>query len=160
MNTTVNKIARVSVGCSHGYPSNFVDSCVHKFLSKVMELSDVTCTVFGPEKKKVYLTLPYAGQISLKLQRQLGRMCQAVFPCVELTVIFKPAYKLSKLCKLKSLFPLLSNSNVIYKVNCATCSDFYVGLTSRRLEQHMKEHSTCEYSALLRHHMKTGHSIS
>ena len=111
--------------------------------------------MFGPKKKNIYLTLPYAGQVSLKLQRQLRRLYQAVLPSVELKVIFKPVYKLSRLSKIKSSYQLLSNSNVIYKVDCATCGDFYVGLTTRRLEQRMKEHYTCEHSALLRHHMQT-----
>ena len=136
-----------------------MESGVRKFLNKVEEFSVDTCKVFGPERQKLYLSLPYAGPVSLKLRRQLKRMYSAVFPCVELIIIFKPASKLSKLCKLKSCYPLLSKSNVIYKVNCASCSDFYVGLTTRRLEQRLKEHSSCEHSALLKHHVQTGHTI-
>ena len=93
------------------------------------------------------------------MRRQLLRMYSVVFPCVNLKIVFKPVYKLSCVSKLKSQYPLLSSSNVIYKVNCASCNEFYVGLTTRRLEQRLKEHSSSENSALFRHAMDTGHTI-
>ena len=68
-------------------------------------------------------------------------------------------FKLGCLSKLKSKYSLLSASNVVYKINCASCSEFYVGLTTRRLEQRLKEHSSCDSSALLRHALATGHTI-
>lgn len=33
-----------------------------------------------------------------------------------------------------------SNSNVIYKLNCASCNAFYVGQTSRQLRTRVVEH--------------------
>ena len=82
-----------------------------------------------------------------------------MFPFVNLKIVFKPVYKLNCLSKLKSQYSLLSLSNVIYKINCASCKEFYVGLTTRRLEQRLKEHSGSECSALFRHAMSTGHTI-
>ena len=143
---------------SNGYPGNFVDSCVQRFLNRAMG-TNTTSTIFGPERMKIYLSLPYAGLSSMKLCRQLKRIYKAVLPCVELLVIFKPSCKLNRLCKLKSSYPRLTCSNVIYKVNCKDCSDFYVGLTTRRLDQRMKEHASSDSSALFKHQLETDHSI-
>ena len=88
---------------SNLYASNFVDSCVQRFLN-CAEDTTVSCKTFGPEKMKVFVSLPFAGLSSLKLCRQLKRIYKALFPCVELLVVFKPSLKLSTLCKLKSPF--------------------------------------------------------
>ena len=144
---------------ANGYPVTFIDSCVNKFLHvKYTTPSDSQCTL-GPEKKNIYLFLPYCGINSMKLKRQLIRLFSAVFPCVKLTIVFRPQFKLGCLSKLKSTFNLLSLSNVIYKINCLTCDEFYVGLTSRRLEQRIKEHLSIDSSALMRHSSLTGHRI-
>ena len=55
--------------------------------------------------------------------------------------------------------PHLSNSHVVYKVNCTDCNDFYVGMTCRRLVQRMKEHSESSASALFRHVLDSQHTV-
>ena len=60
---------------------------------------------------------------------------------------------------MKSPYALLSSSNVIYKVNCSDCQEFYVGLTTRRLDQRLKEHASSDSSALMKHRLQTGHDI-
>ena len=116
---------------------------------------------FGPQKKKVFLFLPYCGVSSVKLQRQLKRMYSVVFPWISLIIVFKPVCKLSLLSKLKSPIPTMTKSHLVYKVNCCDCNEFYVGMTCRRLEQRLSEHSSgnCN-SALFQHSAATGHSIN
>ena len=67
---------------------------------------------------------------------------------------------MSILSKLKSSIPVLSRSNVIYKVNCTDCHQFYVGKTIRILKQRLNEHKFQDYSALFRHSTNTGHCIA
>ena len=67
--------------------------------------------------------------------------------------------KLSVLSKVKSQIPLLANSHVVYKVDCKNCNEFYVGMTCRRLEQRMKEHSQSDASALFQHCAECGHMV-
>ena len=81
-------------------------------------------------------------------------------PWLTLRVVFRPVNKLGRLSKLKSVFPLTRLSNVIYKVCCKDCQAFYVGLTTRRLQQRLHEHSTKEESALYRHSTETGHQVN
>ena len=115
--------------------------------------------VFGPEKKTAFLCLPYCGTNSIKVKRQLLRLLSAVAPWIQPRIVFKPVLKLSTLCKLKCPFPLLVNSNLVYKVQCKDCEAFYIGKTIRRLQQRLKEHSEEESSAIYRHANELKHSI-
>ena len=48
---------------SNGYPANFIDSIVHRFLSKQFSNTDVM-QPYGPHKRRVYLCLPYVGELA------------------------------------------------------------------------------------------------
>ena len=96
---------------------------------------------------------------SLKFKRQICRFVASVAPWIKLKVIFIPGFKLLRLCKLKCKYSLLSLSGVVYRVNCSSCKEFYVGMTTRPLEQRLQEHSTLDHSALKRHSLDTKHSI-
>ena len=115
--------------------------------------------MFGPEKKPVTICLPYLGDQSVKLKRQLQRLTKAITPWIKLSVIFRPVFKLACLSKLKSKIPILSQSNIVYKINCKDCSEFYIGKTYRRLSQRIKEHNTSESSALSKHAVLSNHTI-
>ena len=105
------------------------------------------------------MCLPYLGINSIKVERQLKRITNAVCPWISLCVIFKPVLKLSTLSKLKSDYPLLSRSGVVYQVTCGDCDQFYIGMTSRRLGQRMAEHRDSVESALNKHVAETGHHV-
>ena len=111
----------------------------------------------GPEKKCVIMCLPYLGISSTKINRQLKRIISAVCPWINLRLIFKPVRKLSALSRLKSEYDQLSKSGVVYRVGCTDCSEFYVGMTGRRLGQRMAEHRNSEDSALNKHVAESGH---
>ena len=116
--------------------------------------SDNTFTqipTFGPEPRKVFIQLPFCGIISIKLKRQLERVLKIVAPRTKLNIIYKPYCCLSKLSKLKSSVPVLNQSNVVYKIDCLNCDDFYNGMTRRRLHKRLKEHETRQYSAVYKH---------
>ena len=51
-------------------------------------------------------------------------------------------------------------SNVVFKLNCKDCSEFYIGMTCRRLEQRIGEHSTSVCSAVLQHMTSLGHDVA
>ena len=105
------------------------------------------------------LRLPFLGVHSAKIKRQITRLLASVAPWIKPCVIFVPICKLSKLSYLKCKYKLLSQSGVVYRVNCSSCDEFYVGMTMRRLEQRLKEHCSSDSSALKRHAMDTSHSI-
>ena len=87
-------------------------------------------------------------------------MYSTVLPNVDLKILFKPVRKLQCLSQLKSGIPLLSRSKVVYKISCNNCNEFYVGLTTRRLEERISEHIKNDASALYKHAVETGHDIA
>ena len=106
------------------------------------------------------LFLPYIECNSDKIKRQIKRIYGGTAPCLDISIIFKPMDKLSKLSKLKSKLDLLSSSGVVYKVNCDNCSEFYIGMTTRRLRERMGEHSESESSAIHKHVISCGHKMN
>ena len=141
----------------NGYPSSFIKNCINNYLSKLQRQNNQP-TESEPERT-VVLRLPFSGVNSVKIKRQITRLLMAVNPSIHVRFIFVPVYKLSKLSKLKCTIPMSSRSGVVYQVNCTDCDDFYVGLTTRRLEQRLKEHSESDNSALRRHALETKHEV-
>ena len=148
-----------SILAANGYPGNFVDSVIGRFLDK--QYSPPSPPVFGPEKKTVLLCLPFSGeQAACKITRQLQRLLAKIAPFAKLRIIFTASQKLSCLSKLKSAFCLLGHSGVVYKISCLDCSAFYIGKTKRRLQQRVQEHSVQDYSAVRRHSLDCSHTIN
>ena len=143
---------------SNGFPVKFLNRHFKSFLNKKMNANNIACDVYGPAKKNVFLSLPYCGQNSDKLGRQMNRMLAKVAPWVKLNIVFKPTVRLNILSKLKSVIPILNHSNVVYKINCQVCKEFHIGLTTRRLHKRMKEHMKRKYCAVYKH-SETGHHI-
>ena len=143
---------------ANGYPSTFVNTITQKFINRKQsnDIKEIHC---GPDKKNVFLSLPYKGSHSTKLKRQLNRLFAKLAPSVKLNIIFSASNKLSKLCKLKCKLPIAKQSNVIYKVACGNCTEFYIGKTNRRLQTRLNEHKKDVNSALNEHSILTDHNI-
>ena len=116
-----------SVLIANGYPENFISSSVHKYLSKKYQTKQQVNPVYGPDKKSVIVCLPFLGDHSIIIQRQLRRVVNKVTPWINLSVVLTPAFKLTTLSKLKCQVPVLSLSNVVYRINCNVCDQFYIG---------------------------------
>ena len=143
---------------SNGYPRNFFESCKKHFLTNIDKR---VAPEFGPEKKKIYFSLPYIGIDSAKLKRQIMRLVNHVNPSLQLIVIFKPSFKLAGLLsRLKSPIALLNKSNVVYRIDCDNCNAFYLGVTQRRLFDRLSEHRTSDKSSVYRHCSDYNHTAS
>jgi hypothetical protein len=144
---------------ANGFPYHYVKRLVKLFSYRKNNPKTKVETI-GPEKKHVIITLPYCGEKSLKLQQQIKRILHKIAPWTRPFIIFKPVLKLNLLSKLKSPIPLLNRSNVVYRLECSDCDEFYIGQTTRRLYKRMKEHKTMEYSSVYKHAFVTDHVIN
>ena len=144
----------------NGFPIKYLNCKVRKFIQNKNRLAEVKLPVFGPEKRMVLIGLPFCGQNSSKLSRQLSRVIDKLVPCVKFNILFKPTFRLQTCSKLKSLVPVLNKSNVVYRINCADCQEFYIGLTTRRLHRRIEEHKKSKQSAIYNHASDTGHNIN
>ena len=144
---------------SNGFPSKLINRQIKLFLHKklAVEPKDIE---FGPEKRSVYISLPFSGTNSLKLGRQLNRLITKIAPGIDLNIVFKATNRLKALSRLKSPIPTLNKSNVIYQINCLECQEFYIGLTTRRLCKRIYEHKKRNYSAIYKHASDADHEIN
>ena len=143
---------------SNGFSCNFINKHIKHFLQK-KHSSDNDLPSFGPEKKILFLCLPYCGINSSKFKRQLERIIGKIAHWAKLNIIFRPYFRLKILSNLKSPVPLLNKSNVVYKINCIDCNEFYIGITKRRVHISLKEHKTRHYSAVFKHILEYNHNI-
>ena len=123
---------------ANGYPRN----CVEK--ARV----SMTKRTADPKADQRLIFLPYYKGVSEKL----SRFCRSL----DLKPIMKPGRSLrDQLTKVKPLIE--DKSNAIYKVDCSSCSQFYIGESGRRLSTRTKEHirdiKTINYRSAIAEHV-------
>ena len=89
------------------------------------------------EKCPVYLHIPWIRKISMKFKKQITSTVKRCFFSVEPRIIFNTRQLLPAIKK--DVLPSHHHSNVIYQCVCH-CDSRYVGRTSQRLEERIKQH--------------------
>ena len=76
----------------NGYPIKFLDDCLRNFFDKIFCPAITTTSV---PKRIIFFTLPFTGQHSLQIRKQIAKLFASAFPQIQLRVIFKPIRRLS-----------------------------------------------------------------
>jgi hypothetical protein len=114
----------------NGYPIHFID----RFCQPSIKRDDVV----GPEKKSVFLFVPFRSDShSSFLQRRIRDITAQTFPAADPKIIFTT--KAIGIRSSKDTVPLTRASQVIYNFSC-NCGSRYVGRTSRNLSERISEH--------------------
>jgi hypothetical protein len=137
-----------------------------RFINKNMK-SRETLKFSTVEQKSIFISLPFRGDLaSQQLTNRLNRTLRRTFPAAMLRCWFT-SNKLINL-RLKDNVPVLDQSMLIYSFSCS-CSQEYVGRTTRRLSTRIKEHQpawlrTGEQktitSAIVSHLVHTDHKVN
>ena len=99
--------------------------------------------------KTIYFKLPYLGKKSFILKTRLKQLCEKFKLKSKIRLAFT-SFKLSNLLSPKCKCP--STSHVVYKFQCASCNECYVGFTTRHFNTRVKEHLfTDKYSHVFKH---------
>ena len=117
---------------NNGYPEHIVSKAIKQKLASFSAEQRL-----GPKKCPVYLRLPYKGTVSSRFEQQIRVAVSKVFLSAQLRVVHVTKPILPSIHK--DSLPTHSKSNVIYKYTCR-CEAAYVGRTTRRLEDRIKEH--------------------
>ncbi|BHF84728.1 hypothetical protein SprV_0902787900 [Sparganum proliferum] len=111
----------------NGYPMSFVKNC----LRRQQQPQNVDSN--GDRVSRKFYSLPYMPRISETIARQLNQF--------GISIAHKPASSLrTTLSRVKDPIPKEQQTNVIYRIPCANCSNVYVGHTGRRLGTRINEH--------------------
>ena len=122
----------------NSFPIKLVDNCIKTFLNKKFLHTPVALTV---EKKELFITLPYLGDLSLAIRTRLQNSINRNLPSCKIKVIFKSTTRLGDFFHFKDKVPFNLRSNVVYKFWCGRCNATYYGETCRHLNIRVGERS-------------------
>ena len=118
-----------SIFLRNGYPGHILDRLITRNVSEVRR--------FGPKPCPLVIRLPWLGN---KTDRMVKRINDAVHLAYFATGVCA-AFKTTRAFSLpKDRLPTPSISNVIYLFECRQCESQYVGKTSQRLGDRIKQH--------------------
>lgn len=119
----------------NGYSTDFTYSVIRKELDKKFDQQEKV-EFEGPEQKKVYITLPYIGDMSNKVKSCIKNGLPGTFK-----LIFVNKYsKLSSIFGIKDRQPKHLKHDLVYRIDCS-CGRRYVGETCRALQTRFNEHT-------------------
>ena len=118
----------------NGYPERFLNYCFKTFLTKV---SRPPVKPHTAPKLLFSLVLPFTGDHSLQIHREVTKLLSSAYPHVQFRVVFRPICRLSNFFVFKDRLPIKMRSCVVYKFTCRCCQASYLGQTSRLL--HIRE---------------------
>ena len=113
-------------------PKNIINTQITK---KTAQFS--TLKRFGPEKCPVYLRVPWIGKPSTNLEKEVKTAVESCYGSVSTRLVFTSKRMLP--VARKDVLPAIQKSFVIYEYKCH-CDSRYVGRTSQRLQDRIKQH--------------------
>ena len=143
------------------YPEGIVDPVIKNFIDNKIN-STLPPSQPRPEKKEMFLILPYHGQQqSSKLFMQLKKLLCHSFPQINLKLIFRTTFRISHMFPYKDKIPKRLQSHLVYGIHCTYCDSNYVGKTKRHIETRFKEHKNFKNpTAVTLHVMEKEHDIT
>ena len=99
---------------------------------------ETTEPVSGPDRKKVFIFLPFLGDNhSVVVRRKLRKSTRNTYPAADPCIVFTT--RAIHVRSLKDSLSPVDKSHVIYEFQC-NCDNSYVGRTERRLSVRVNEH--------------------
>ena len=83
--------------------------------------------------KRMCFLVSYIRVLTVQNSRDSKADSAKLAPSVKLNIIFSASNKLNKLSKLKCKLPITKQTNVIYKVACENCTEFYIGKNQQKI---------------------------
>ena len=117
---------------NNDYPKNVINTQITK---KIAQFS--TLKRFGPEKCPVYLRVSWIGKPPTNLEKEVKTAVESCYSSVNIRLVFTSKRMLP--VARKNVLPITQKSPVIYEYKCH-CDSWYVGRTSQRLQDRIKQH--------------------
>ena len=114
-----------------------VEFSVRDFLQKQFSKE----AVFASAKKlEKYFVLPFFGDQSLNLQRDVSNLIAKFYPFLDPRIVLRNQFSIGTFFRYKDRLPKSCHSGVIYEFSCASCQASYVGSTYQRLFTRVAQH--------------------
>ena len=130
-----------------------------KLIDKFITTSDLQRTEKedDPDEIPVYLNLPYIGSTGDHLVKSFRKKIRKFLdPTKKVNIkIFTKTTQIRNFTSTKDKVPVLSKSNVVYKIECPGCGADYIGKTDRTINERTKEHATSDKESPMRSHLQS-----
>ena len=126
----IEKIANILQ--ENGYPKKLIERVIDRRKQGTMNQQSTE-----PELQIIPLRLPFIGEQSYYLEKNINREISGCYKTVKARLIFRSNPNFPN--AVKDHIPDLSKNMVVYQFKCR-CDNDYVGQTSRRLIQRIQEH--------------------
>ena len=102
--------------------------------------------VLTAEKRTVFISMPFFGQQSEKMKKELLNLFGDFFPHIHLQISLTNKLTIGSFFRFKDRLPFDLQSSVVYLYSCAHCaSGSYVGSTIRATHMRIAEHRGRSY---------------
>ena len=88
----------------------------------------------------IVVDVPYVSRATKRLETELKKLATKMKPTAEIRVISRPPQKVGQYFRSKDEIPIDMKDNVVYKLNCSSCTASYIGKTLRQVSRRLKEH--------------------
>ena len=122
---------------NNGYTSQLFDKLLNIFLANKYQPKQLVPTV---NKEIIYLTLPFLGDVSRKIQNTLKYNFSKFYPQIDFRFVNVNSFRTSSFFNFKDRMPSDLRSSVIYKFTCPSCQAGYFGSTFRAFKNRTDEH--------------------
>ena len=130
----------------NGYSLSFINNCFKTFVDKLFIKGPQVTAV---EKKTLFLSLPYLGEIALQTRMKLRKSFKGLLNSCKLQIFFKSQRKLSNVFRFKDRLPFDLVSGVVCKYTCGRCNSTYYDETNRHLKVWSEEHIGVQFATIL-----------
>ena len=117
-----------------------IDSCIKKYLDKVMNTAPKVASDPDPKKEILTLVLPFLGRTSLKLRNKLRDAFKKTSNKFSLRIVFRASCRMKSVLRFKDRIPEYLRSHFVYEFKCNSCNAVYIGETFRHQHTRFCEH--------------------
>ena len=133
----------------NGHPSNFVEYQIRCTLNRYMNRKNENTKKEDKTENKeqnnsvtdrIVINIPYMGKATQQLSKDIKKIARKIKPTTQVTIVERPPPAIRQMFQNKDKISKNLQSNIIYQVNCSSCSASYVGKTNRQACRRLKEH--------------------
>ena len=150
----------------NGFKINMIEKCIRSFLNQINIPQKPP--INNVSKKILYVKLPFHGEESFKVRRNINQLFSKFYPQIKLNIVFQSGFRIKNFFKFKDPIPVPLRSSLVYKYVCNRCNSVYIGKTSRHLHTRISEHLGISYRtsvpltnppfSAIRNHTLTNHN--
>ena len=122
----------------NAFPIKVIEKTVKQVLKKYAPANTARPNV--TERENIYMKFPFFGNQSSIVKKELLKTLKRVFPNENCKLIFTNNFRIKSYFPYKDRMDPLLLSDLVYKFNCVSCNETYIGITSRNFFIRICEH--------------------